>query len=50
LSPEKKLADGALLKIEQSNIQSTELNELMNNRIWGFLLDSLKDHLEGHNR
>ena len=44
----EKLVDGTLLKMEQSNIQSTELYELMNNQVWGFLLGSLRDYLESN--
>lgn len=38
--------DGTLLKVSQSNIKSTDLYELMNNQVWDFLLDSLKQYVE----
>ena len=44
----EKLAGGTLLKMQQSNIQSTELYELMNNQVWGFLLGSLRDYIEAN--
>ena len=42
------LADTTLVKMEQRNIQSTELYDVMNNQVWDFLLNSLKDYVEAN--
>ena len=39
-------AAGTLLTLEQSNIQSKELYELMDNQVWGYLLGALKEYVE----
>lgn len=39
-------AEGTLLVVEQSNIRSTELYELMNGQVWEFLLGALKEYVE----
>lgn len=44
----EKSTEGTLLKVKQSNIKSAELYELMNDQVWDFLLESLKEYIEEH--
>ena len=44
----KALENTILVKMEQRNIPSIELYELMNNQVWDFLLNSLKNYIEAN--
>ena len=39
-------SEGTSVRVTQSNIKSKELYEMMENRVWDFLLDSFKQYLE----
>jgi uncharacterized protein YndB with AHSA1/START domain len=42
----EEVAQGAMLKLCQSNIPSIELYEVMNNEVWDYLLGSLRQYIE----
>jgi len=42
----EKRSNGTLLMLEQRNIRSAALYELMNNQVWDYLLASLKGYAE----
>lgn len=45
----EQTAQGTLLKLDQSNIRSLELYQMMNNQVWDYLLNSLRQHVEQNN-
>lgn len=41
-----KSSEGTLLTVIQSNIKSLEMYQLMNEKVWSFLLNALKEYIE----
>jgi len=41
-----KETNGTKLELEQSNIKSKEMYEMMNATVWDYLLNSMKSHIE----
>ncbi|WP_206018670.1 SRPBCC domain-containing protein [Rubritalea profundi] len=42
----ESITGGTLLKVNQTNIKSPELYELMDSQVWSYLLSSLKQYIE----
>lgn len=40
------ISEGTKVSVTQSNIKSKAMYEMMNNQVWGYLMDALKDYME----